>query len=128
MIAITDTHTLIWHDSDPTRASTALVRYLANPAWTVFVSVVNPWEMTIKAQTGKLILRADVPAIMADVLRVNRVQLLPVTYDHILALGGLPPVHKDPFDRLLAAQAIAENAVLVTDDAIFLQYPVHTDW
>lgn len=128
MIAITDTHTLIWHDSDPSRASKALIRYLASPAWTVYVSVVNPWEMTIKAATGKLILRAEVRAIMSDVLRLNRVHLLPVTYDHILALGGLPPAHKDPFDRLLAAQAIAENAVLVTDDAIFQHYPVHTDW
>ena len=128
MIVITDTHTLIWHDSNPSRASKALIRYLSNPAWTVYVSVVNPWEMTIKAQTGKLILRADVATIIADVVRQNRVQLLPVTYAHILALGGLPTVQKDPFDRLLAAQAIAENAVLLTDDAVFLQYPVHTDW
>ncbi len=128
MIAVTDTHTLIWHDSNPARASSALVRYLADPMWTVFVSVVNPWEMTIKVQTGKLILRADVPTIIANVLRVNPVRLLPVTLDHVFALGGLPPVHKDPFDRLLAAQAIFENAVLLTDDAIFRQYPVRTDW
>ena len=128
MIAITDTHTLIWHDAHPHRASPALVRCLTDPAWTVLVSVVNPWEMTIKAQTGKLILRADVPTNIADVLRVNPVRLLPVTLDHVFALGGLPPVHKDPFDRLLAAQAIAENAVLLTDDVIFRQYPVHTDW
>jgi PIN domain nuclease of toxin-antitoxin system len=128
LIAITDTHTLIWHDANTPRASTALRRYLRDPGWTVYVSVVNPWEMTIKTQTGKLILRADVPAIIADVLAFNPIQLLPVTYDHILALGRLPPVHKDPFDRLLAAQAIAENGVLVTDDPIFQHYPVHTDW
>ncbi len=128
MIAITDTHTLLWHDSSASRASKALIRYLSDPAWAVYVSVVNPWEMTIKAQTGKLVLRADVATIIADVVRQNRVQLLPVTYAHILALGRLPSVHSDPFDRLLAAQAVAENAVLLTDDAVFLQYPVQTDW
>lgn len=128
MIAITDTHTLIWYDSNPTTSSPLLDQYLRDPAWTVYLSVVNPWEMTIKVQTGRLPLRADVRTIVTEQLTWNPFRLLPVTFDHVLALGSLPPIHKDPFDRLLAAQAIAENAVLLTDDAIFQHYPVRTDW
>jgi PIN domain nuclease of toxin-antitoxin system len=126
--AILDTHALIWLDAEPAKLSPVVARYLGDPAWTCFLSVVNVWEILIKVGTGKLTLREDVRVIVADQLRRNPLQLLPVQYDHVLAVGGLPAAHKDPFDRLLVAQAIAENAVLLTDDPLVRQYPVRTDW
>lgn len=129
MIVIIDTHVLIWSHADPRRLSPVVFAYLADPANRCFISVVNVWEIVIKAGQGKLpVLQTDIRTLVAEQRRVNRLDILPVTYDHALALEGLPPAHRDPFDRLLAAQAVAENAVLLTSDAIFRQYPVRTAW
>ncbi len=83
------------------------------------VSVLAPWEMLIKHQVGKL----DLPTldVAADVV-AQGFGLLPIKPEHILALSGLPMLHRDPFDRLLLAQAKAEGAVVVTTDRIFSEY------
>jgi PIN domain nuclease of toxin-antitoxin system len=128
MIALLDTHAFIWIDSDPARVSQTVQGYLSDPGCTVFLSVASIWEMMIKVGTGKLVLRAPVPDIVAENLRQTPLQLLPVSPDHAYALGPLPSIHRDPFDRMLVAQAVAENAVLLTDDPIIRQYPVRTDW
>ncbi len=95
---------------------------LLNPANTVWFSVVNVWEIVIKAQLGRLTLRLPLADIVAQ-QQANGLQVLSVTLAHSLAVESLPPVHKDPFDRLLAAQSIVEGADLVTADAIFGWYP-----
>lgn len=128
MKAILDTHALIWLDAEPSKLSTAVPRYLADPTCECFISVVNVWEILIKVGIRKLTIRDDIRVIIADQLRLNPLQLLPIQYDHVLVIDGLPPAHKDPFDRMLVAQAIAENAVLLTDDHLIRQYPVRTDW
>lgn len=128
MKAILDTHTFLWVDDAPAKVTPTVRGYLADPGCTVFLSVMCVWEIVIKVMIGKLALRADVRVIVADQLRTNPLHMLPVQYDHVLAVEGLPPAHIDPFDRLLAAQAIAEDAVLLTNDAIFRHYPVRTDW
>jgi PIN domain nuclease of toxin-antitoxin system len=84
--------------------------------------------MIIKTRTGKLTLRADVEQIVSDITRVNPLRVLPVSERHAYALGGLPPIHKDPFDRMLVAQAITEGAVLLTADPVIRRYPVRADW
>jgi PIN domain nuclease of toxin-antitoxin system len=127
MKLLLDTHTLIWWDSDPTRLSHPALAALRDPANTVWFSVVNVWEMVIKNQLGKLILHLPLTQIVAQ-QQANGLQVLPVTLAHTLAVEKLPPVHKDPFDRLLAAQANVEGAEFVTADAIFAQYPVRVLW
>ncbi len=102
--------------------------YLADPACVVYLSVVSVWEMVIKAGTGKLRLAKDVPTLVAEQLTANPLQLLPVSLAHVLAVGGLPSIHRDPFDRMLVAQALAEDAVLLTADPLVWRYPVPTDW
>jgi PIN domain nuclease of toxin-antitoxin system len=122
-----DTHTFLWLYGDQSRLSATALAFIRDPSNQVLVSVVTPWEMVIKQGTGKLILREPVGRVVTTQLAAGLV-LLPVTLDHILALQGLPAAHKDPFDRLLVAQAIAEGAVLLTDDPVLRQYPVQVVW
>lgn len=115
-------------DSDPSRVSAAVLRYLADPTYTVYLSVVNVWEIVIKAMSGKLQLNRDIETIVADSLAKTPLQLLPVTLDHVFRVQGLPSHHKDPFDRILVAQALADGAVLLTADPLVRQYPVAAAW
>ena len=127
MKLLLDTHAFIWCDSDPGQLSATARAALLDPANSVWFSVVSVWEIVIKVQLGKLTLRLPLPDIVAQ-QQANGLQVLPVTLPHTLAVEGLPPVHKDPFDRLLVAQANVEGAELVTADAIFKHYPVRVLW
>ena len=127
MKLLLDTHTFIWWDSNPSQLSTAALTALRDSANTVLLGVVSVWEMIIKAQLGKL--RHGLP-IAALVMRqqANGLELLPVSVEHVLAVDGLPPIHRDPFDRLLICQAIVEEAELVSKDQTFTSYPVRVIW
>jgi PIN domain nuclease of toxin-antitoxin system len=118
MRLLLDTHAFIWWDSDPAKLSAVALGALRDPASTVWLSSVSVWEMIIKAQLGRLSLRLPLPDIVAQ-QQVNGLQVLPVTLPHVLAIEGLPPVHKDPFDRLLMAQVIVEGAEFVSSDQVF---------
>lgn len=128
MKLLLDTHAFIWWHSDPARMSPAALQLCQDPANTVLLSVASVWEMQVKLQLGKL--RLDVP--LADLIdsqcQANDLEMLPVFLPHVLALEGLPASHKDPFDRILVAQAKVEDAYLVTHDAVFRQYPVRLAW
>jgi PIN domain nuclease of toxin-antitoxin system len=84
--------------------------------------------MQIKLQAGKLNLRMSLPDIVEHQQKNNRIELLPILLPHALALDGLPLHHKDPFDRILIAQAQVEKLTLVTHDSIFAQYGVAVMW
>jgi PIN domain nuclease of toxin-antitoxin system len=127
MKLLLDTQAFIWWDSDPSKLSTPALAALRDPANLVWFSVVSVWEIVIKNQLGKLTLRLPLANIIAQ-QQANGLQALPVTLPHSLAVEGLPPIHKDPFDRLLAAQSIVEGAELVSADAIFQHYPVRLLW
>ena len=94
----------------------------------LMVSVVSLWEIQIKAQLGKLTLTTSIPALITIQQQINRIHILPVELVHVLQLNALPLHHKDPFDRLLAAQAICENASFATADPISTLYPVIIVW
>ena len=128
MTALIDTNVFIWMDTNMARLSATDVGYFTNPNCTILLSVVSVWEVVIKAAIGKLTLSADLHQVIRDVQSRNVLRVLPVELSHTLTVRSLPPVHKDPFDRLLIAQALAENAVLLTADPVVRQYPVRTDW
>lgn len=127
MKLLLDTHALMWWDSDPARLTAAALAAIRDPANEVWLSVVSVWEALIKSQLGKPALRVPLPDIVAQ-QQANGLRILTVTLTHVLAVENLPPIHRDPFDRLLTAQAVAENAEFVTADRVFSQYPVRVLW
>ena len=127
MRLLLDTHTFIWWDSEPSKLSSLALGYCQDPAHQLLLSVASLWEIQIKRQLGKLNLRLPLEEIVEQ-QQSNGVLLLPVLPAHVLRLDSLPSHHRDPFDRLLVAQAIVEDATLVTADPTVAGYPVTTLW
>ncbi len=123
-----DTHTFIWWDSQPNNLSQTALTLLQDRSNILLLSVISIWEMQIKLQLGKLTLSRSLLEIIENQQKTNQIEVLTVKLTHVLALDSLPIVHKDPFDRLLIAQANLENAALVSCDPIVAQYPVNVIW
>lgn len=122
MKLLLDTHVLLWALADPGRLSEHARAAIADPRHAVLVSVASGWEIEIKRGLGKL----TTPPDLDEQLRSRRMLELPIRLRHTTALRALPPLHRDPFDRMLVAQAIVEDLVLVTADAQVRAYPVRT--
>ena len=114
MRVLLDTHVLVWAATTPERLGADLT--VIEDADRRIVSAVCVWELAIKQRLGKLSLGSDVRTWMRRVTSELVLDHLPVTADHAAAVEHLPDVHRDPFDRLLVAQAVAEGAVLLTSD------------
>lgn len=117
-----DTCVLIDWATDPRRIKNNARLAIANPRSQVYVSAISAFEIVIKQQLGKLTAPSDIQKLLA----ANRFVELPVTVHHAESLAGVPPLHKDPFDRLLIGQAICEQLTLVTRDSKILAYDVAT--
>jgi PIN domain nuclease of toxin-antitoxin system len=92
------------------------------------MSIASIWETLIKVQTGKLDLPQPAGAYLIRKLAENSIETLAINLDHLLAFESLPMHHRDPFDRVLIAQAIEENLPIVTADPVFSRYPVEVIW
>ncbi len=123
-----DTHTFIWLDSFPENLSPLALTACENRRNEMYLSVVSVWEMMIKIHKQRLTLRIPLREMIQGQQEINGVKLLPVELSHVYALEGLPLNHNDPFDRLLVAQAIAEQMVLVSADSKLIFYPVEIIW
>jgi PIN domain nuclease of toxin-antitoxin system len=122
-----DTHALLWFQAGDRRLSrTARTAIEADEA-ELLVSAATVWEMAIKASLGRLRLSYPVAAYMTEKL-AQGYRMVQVSWVHAAAVETLPWHHRDPFDRLLAAQALAEGLHLVTRDRVFRQYGVKTVW
>lgn len=128
MKLLLDTHTFIWWDADPSRLSAAALSLCGDPANPLVLSVASLWEIQIKRQLGKLELRLPLAGIVAHQRETNGVIILPIVQAHVLALEDLPYHHRDPFDRLLVAQALVEGATLVSADPVLKSYSVEVRW
>jgi PIN domain nuclease of toxin-antitoxin system len=128
MKILLDTHAFLWWDSNPEKLGKTAAELLSQPENTVYVSVVSAWEIQIKKQLGKLSLAVPLAELMESQQQVNEINLLPVQLNHVLALDELPVHHKDPFDRLLIAQAKTEVLDIITADPVFQHYDVRTIW
>ena len=114
-----DTHVVLWTLSAPERLSKVARSAIEDPANIVFVSAAVAWEIEIKVALGKL--RA--PSDLLQQLAAANFQELPITIAHALAIKQLPNLHRDPFDRIMLAQAKAAGLTFVTADPEVLQYP-----
>lgn len=123
-----NTHTFLWFIDDDPRLSPLAARRIGDPDARVFVSVVSAWEIVIKLGTGKLTLGRPFADLWPESLAANGFEALNVTVEHVLALEPLPLHHRDPFDRLLVAQAMAEGLLLVSADSALDPYPAPRIW
>lgn len=120
MNVLIDTHILLWWLADDPALPDVARTTIAEPATKVVVSAVTVWEIAIKQAAGRL----DAPDNLMSTLDENDFNTLPMTASHALDAARLPPHHADPFDRMLIAQAAAEDLVLVTVDRHFTHYDV----
>lgn len=128
MNLLLDTHVLIWLALNPEKLSQQATTLLIDETNLWFLSIVSVWELQIKRQLGKLTLNVPLPELIAEQQQTNRLQLLAIRLNHIFMLENLPQFHRDPFDRLIIAQAITEQMLLVSIDTVFDQYPVQRLW
>ena len=122
MNILLDTHVLIWVlENNPTLSDNARQNIILAENL-VFVSAVSIWEIGIKKSLGKL----ESPDNLQEEIKLHRFTPLPISYDHAELAGKLPPIHRDPFNRMLVAQAITEKLTLVTRDEFISKYDVVT--
>ena len=123
-----DTHALLWWLLDSPELSATARAAIAAPGQRVLVSAASAWELGTKYRIGKLPEAQDIVVNFSQYLRKQRFEALPISVDHALAAGQLPGPHRDPFDRMLMAQARIEGVWLVTLDPVFRSYGVAVLW
>ena len=122
MKLLLDTHLLLWAAGDPQRLSTQARAWIDNPDNELLFSAASLWEVAIKRGLGREDFKVDVRLLRRGLLD-NGYSELPIISDHVVATESLPPIHKDPFDRVLVAQATVEGITLLTIDPLVSQYP-----
>jgi len=126
MRLLLDTHVFLWAALTPSKLAAAVREVIADRANEIYVSAASTWEIVIKVPTGKLKLPMDPVSYVTSRMAAFGFSSLPITQDHALAVSSLPLKHKDPFDRIMIAQAQIEGLTFVTCDAKLLTYPVNT--
>lgn len=127
MKALLDTHAFLWGIAGDGRMSQHARGVFIGPS-NLSMSVVSIWEILIKVQVGKLNLPLPAGPYILSKLAENRIGTLAINLDHLLAFERLPLHHRDPFDRMLIAQALEEDLPIVTADPFFSSYPVEVIW
>ncbi len=122
MKLLLDTHLLLWAAGLPERLPLAAVALIEDEQNELMFSVASLWEIVIKRAIGRTDFQVDARILRRGLLD-NGYDELPITGAHALFVDGLPPLHKDPFDRMLVAQATVEGITLVTADPVVAQYP-----
>lgn len=122
MKLLLDTHLLLWVANDSKRLSANARRLINDPANDLLFSAVSIWEVAIKSGQGKAGFMLD-PRLLRRNLLDNDYSELPITSAHAVAVSALPGIHRDPFDRILIAQATAEGITLLTVDSLVAKYP-----
>jgi PIN domain nuclease of toxin-antitoxin system len=122
MKLLLDTHLLLWAAGEPRRLSKQARTLIDNPDNQLLFSAASLWELAIKGSLGRDDFRVDARLLRRGLLD-NAYTELPIISDHVVAIESLPLIHKDPFDRILVAQATVEGVTLLTIDALVSQYP-----
>ena len=128
MKALLDTHALLWFVADHPSLSKEAKVVMGNHETELILSVGSCWELALKHSLGKLELAKPFEAFRPAEIEKNAIGLLPITLGHLTKLVTLPLHHRDPFDRLLAAQALSKGLPLVSGDAAFDAYGVQRIW
>jgi PIN domain nuclease of toxin-antitoxin system len=123
---LVDTSTFLWWASGGARLSESARWAIEDPANRAYLSVASGWEIAIKAERGRLVLPVAAARYLPDLLRRYGFESLDIRLVHALRAGALPPHHRDPFDRMLVAQAQLEDMPIITSDPAIARYDVET--
>jgi PIN domain nuclease of toxin-antitoxin system len=126
--ALLDTHALLWWLSDDPSLPRAARQFIAETKNTLIVSAASAWEIAVKVRLGKLPTAADLAADFSGLVQREGFELLAISSEHGIRAALLPGPHRDPFDRMLIAQAQAENMPIVSNEASFESYGVRRIW
>lgn len=121
-----DSQILVWLATDTSRFTPNQASILSQKHHRLFMSIATPYELYIKEALGKLRLKNSIEHYIREYILLDSVVLLPITMDHLSAFKTLPFHHKDPFDRLIIAQAIVEKLPIITSDTMFDRYDIET--
>ncbi len=128
MMILCDTQAYIWAIQQDERLTEKAQEVLGKSAVEKYLSIGSVWEMTIKVSIGKLQLKSPIDAVIEKSLATNAIRLLNINLFHLKTLQTLPFHHKDPFDRLIIAQALSEHLPIVSSDANFDRYGIQRIW
>lgn len=128
MRLLLDTHAFLWWIGADDRLSPRAAALIGDGANEVLVSAASAWEVVVKAALGRVEVPTPVDRFFTAQLGSNAFVPLPIQMRHALGLAALPNVHRDPFDRILVSQAIAEDLTLVSRDRVLHGYPVAVEW
>jgi PIN domain nuclease of toxin-antitoxin system len=123
-----DSHTFLWWIADDSQLSPTVRKIIAASEHEILFSAASAWELVIKARLGRLNLSTDPAAFLHRQVKINGFVPLSITMEHAMRVADLPPLHRDPFDRILIAQAVLEDVPLLTADLLIKQYPVRVVW
>jgi len=128
MRLLLDTHTLIWWATASENLPRTVLDLLEDGQNDLLLSVVSVWEIQIKCQSGKLQLSKPLPQLITNQQANNGLKILSIALAHVYALQTLPDIHRDPFDRIMIAQAVVENLPFVSTDSVLDSYPIQRIW
>jgi PIN domain nuclease of toxin-antitoxin system len=127
MNVIIDTHAFIWFINGDSKLPNSSIKLIKDGGNKCFLSKASLWEIAIKVSLKKLELASDFLSLN-DLITSNNLEILPISFNHLLTLSSLPFYHRDPFDRLIISQAKFENLTIISKDKYFALYPVKTLW
>ena len=128
MRLLLDTVTFLWLAEGDPKLSDRARRLIVDPANEAFLSAASAWEIAIKHGLGRLHLRVAPPEYVPEQRRLHRIESLPISEEELLQVGKLPNLHRDPFDRVIVAQAIVHGMSVATPDDMIRKYPVRAVW
>lgn len=128
MRALLDTHVFLWWITNNPQLPQDVRSIIADGNNELFFSAASCWEIAIKAHLGKIILPQKPDIFISDQLATNSIQTLPIQASHALHVFNLPYRHRDPFDRMIVAQAQMEKLPIITSDALIAKYKVRVIW
>lgn len=123
-----DTHTLLWIVDDDPKLSDKAKKIFLNNNNDIFVSIASIWEMVIKISLKRLEIPGTLSEFVKEHIRGSKIEIMSIDLNHLYQLENLPFIHRDPFDRIIIAQAIIENIPVISKDEVFDGYPIQRIW
>ncbi len=128
MIYLLDTHTFLWFINDDKALSATAKTLIEDPDNTIYLSIASLWEMAIKVSLSKLEIPTPFTEFIVGQLQENNIALLKISAEHTGVVATMPFHHRDPFDRLIIAQALTEQLPIIGKDAVFDLYEIRRHW